>query len=834
MGILEAKKVGVNPQNVLEQAKRYSRGAFEGTGNWNGYRVPFLYSSNGEIIWHIDIRDEKNISRQISGFHTAEALEEMFTCGKAEAYNRLLNMPIDIDRLHYYQKDAIAATEGAMAEGKRQMLLAMATGTGKTFTTVAQIYRLLKSGAAKRVLFLVDRRVLAAQAVTTFNALTTPHNNKFTQEYDVFSQRFQKDDFEEDVKFDPKVLPNEYLTAPNSTHTFVYVSTIQRMCANLLGKDAVFSRGKGDTDIDDDADRLDIPIHAFDVVIADECHRGYTAKDTAIWRQVLEYFDAVTIGLTATPAAHTVAFFKDVVYRYTTEEAILGGYLVDYEAVKIKSEVRINGAFLREGEQVIRVDTETGRKIYDELEDERRFEATEIEQKITVTQSNELIIKAIKKFADEHERAYGRFPKTLIFADNDLPHTSHADQLVNICKEVFNRGDDFVVKITGSSNVDRPLQRIRQFRNRPVPRIVVTVDMLSTGVDIPALEFIVFLRPVKSRILWVQMLGRGTRLCDNIGPGVESKKTHFTIFDCFDGTLIEYFKNTTDFEVRLQQEPVPIEKIIRNIYDNIDRDYSTKVLIKRLRRIEKQMSGKARVEFSKYIPEGDIGRFAGSLQRNLQNDFASTMSILLNKAFQGLLINYERAKRPYIIAPETPDTVTTEVAIKTGQGFQKPEDYLSAFSRFVKENPEHIEAIRILLERPKDWSTRALNELQEKLNKSDFDLERLSTAHKHLYKKLADIISMIKHAAKNEPVLTAEERVNKALNRIQQGKLFTEEQLKWLEYIRHHLIANLTIDESDLRYAPAFEIHGGMSRAKKVFGENLTELLIEINEAVAA
>jgi type I restriction enzyme R subunit len=833
LGVIEAKKVGVGAYNALEQAKRYSQGAQEGEGNWHGYRVPFLYSTNGEQIYFLDIRSERNLSRQLANFHTAEALEAMFASDEKESSAWLQRTPIDeIERLRPYQKAAISGTERAMTNGKRQMLIAMATGTGKTFTTVAQIYRLLASGAARRILFLVDRRALAAQAVTAFNSFTTPKKNKFTQEYEVFSQRFRREDFEDESgrqPFDPKVLPEEYLTRPKSSHTFVYVSTIQRMCINLFGWENTFPSEGGDPDDESDAQRLDIPIHAFDVIIADECHRGYTAKEAALWRQVIEYFDAIKIGLTATPAAHTVAFFKDVVYRYTTEEAILDGFLVDYDAVKIKSDVRIKGAFLKEGEQVGLVDTETGRITYDTLEDEREYAAAEIEAKITAPDSNRKIIEEIKKFADAHEKEYGRFPKTLIFAVNDLPHTSHADQLVQTCREVFNQGEDFVVKITGNQNVDRPLKKIRQFRNRPLPKVVVTVDMLSTGVDIPSLEFIVFLRPVKSRILWVQMLGRGTRRCDEIG------KNHFTIFDCFDGSLIEYFKNTTDFSVQIQKEPVPLSEVIEHIYKNIDRDYYTKVLVRRLRRIEKEMGGEAREKFSAWIPDGDMGRFAAELPGLIRKDFTKTMGLLRNKDFQDLLINYPRPKRSFTIGYEVKDTVGSEVVIRRGKDYEKPEDYLSAFSRFVKENPEHIEAIGILLDRPKEWKTAALTELTDKLRRSNFAPNELEKAHKLVYKKLADIISMVKHAAREtEPVLTAEERVDRAIRKITAWKTFTDEQLKWLGYIKQHVITTLTIEEADFDMQPVFADRGGLSKAKKVFGTDLPVLISLLNERIAA
>ena len=216
----------------------------------------------------------------------------------------------------------------------------------------------------------------------------------------------------------------------------------------------------------------------------------------------------------------------------------------------------------------------------------------------------------------------------LIFAVNDLPHTSHADQLVRICREVFDQGDDFVQKITGNPNVDRPLQRIREFRNRPKPKVVVTVDMLSTGVDIPALEFIVFLRPVKSRILWEQMLGRGTRRCNDIN------KSKFVVFDCFDGTLFRYFKDASNFEIEEPRTtPLTIPEIIENIWQNIDRNYHIKILAKRLLRIDKDMSADAREEFSRWIEDGDIAKFANELPKRLRTNFDETMKLLRNQRF---------------------------------------------------------------------------------------------------------------------------------------------------------------------------------------------------------
>ncbi len=833
IAVVEAKKLTLGPQNVLVQAQRYSKGVEDSSFDFDGFRVPFIYSTNGEVFWFQDVRKPDSRSRRVSGFHTPGALREILEKDAEACYKWFKDNPNRHSRLRPYQIEANDAVEDAIYDGKRRMMLAMATGTGKTYTIVSQIYRFIKSGFAKRILFLVDRRALAAQAVNAFATFETEQGLKFKQTFEVYSQRFQREDFDEEDIFNPQVLPNSYLTDPQPGHAFVYVCTIQRMRVNLFGWQNSFESTDQDVDDESDAAKLDIPIHAFDVIIADECHRGYTAREISKWREVLEYFDAIRIGLTATPAAHTTAYFKEIVFRYEYERAVREGYLVDWDAVRIKSDVRINGIFLNEGETVGLIDTETGLESLDTLEDEREFDTSEIEQKVTSPDSNRKIVEEIAKHAQEHEKKYGRFPKTLIFAANDLTHTSHCDTLVDICRDVFGRGDAFVQKITGSPNVDRPLQRIREFRNRPNPGIAVTRDMLTTGVDIPALEFLVFLRPVKSRILWEQMLGRGTRRYDEIN------KTHFTAFDCFNGGLFEYFKDATVFE---PEPPVKATRtyaeIIEDVYQNRDRRYNAKCLVKRLQRINKELSGTAREKFARFIPDGDMGGFARDLPDRIEDDFVTVMKILRDPAFQDLLVNYPRPKRGFIVTYETQDEVSSEELLRYhGDEVWKPEDYLIAFSRFVKENPEQIEAIGILLERPADWNTEALSELRIKLARTQeqFSEDNLRKAHKLRYNKaLADIISMVKHAAdEDEMLLNAEERVNGAFERVTSGKSFTRNQMKWLERIRAHLIQNLTIDKADFDTLPIFLREGGWKAANSAFGSNLESFLQEFNWAVA-
>ena len=469
----------------------------------------------------------------------------------------------------------------------------------------------------------------------------------------------------------------------------------------------------------------------------------------------------------------------------------------------------------------------------DSLEDEREFSSQDVERKITSPDSNLKIIEEIARYAIAHEDKTGHFPKILIFAVNDIAHTSHADQLVTIARKVFERGDDFVQKITGSPSVDRPLEKIKRFRNRPKPAIVVTVDMLSTGVDIPALEFIVFLRPVKSRILWTQMLGRGTRKWPDIN------KAFFTIFDCFDGTLIEYFKGATDFEIEVEESgnSVTIVEIIDNIWNNVERDYNTRRLIKRLRRIAETMSVKARTDFSRFIPEGDIAKFAGELHNKLRVSFTATMEILRNKEFQQLLFNYDRAITPFYIAYGTKDYVTSEYLFSANNDdLLKPEEYLTAFSEFIHANKEKIEALSILFKNPRKWNTHALKEIRDELKKNSFDEINVRKAHEQSgHKALADIISMIKNADDAEhPLLTAEERVNNAIADLQAKHNFNQAQKEWLEYIREHLIVNLAIEKENFDLVPVLGRHGGLAKAKKIFGRELEEILEEINHKLAA
>jgi len=394
LAVVEAKKLGVGPQNVLKQAQRYAKGLSPSPFDFNGYHVPFIYSTNGKVIWFQDLRVPHSRSRQVAHFHTPDALLEMLTRDLNAAADWLQTYPTAHPILRPYQHEAINAIEAALLQGKREILVAMATGTGKTLTTIALLYRLMKSGFAQRVLFLVDRRALAAQAVTTFSRFQPELGLKFDKIYEVYSQQFRREDFE-DAKFDPKVLPHAYLTQPDPSHAFVYVSTIQRMMINLFGH----PEGTGwSTAEETDAGMLDIPIHAFDVIIADECHRGYTASETGKWRETLKHFDGIKIGLTATPAKHTVAYFGKPAYTYSYDWAVEEGYLLDYDPIEIRSQMAMQGTFLQPGEPVTLVDRETGEMRYDELEDERELPAAQLQREWTAIDHDRKVVQEVARY----------------------------------------------------------------------------------------------------------------------------------------------------------------------------------------------------------------------------------------------------------------------------------------------------------------------------------------------------------------------------------------------------------------------------------------------------
>ncbi|MDC0680281.1 DEAD/DEAH box helicase family protein [Sorangium atrum] len=606
LGIVEVKRLIKDPRDALVQAGRRAR-AIGTPFNFRGIYVPFLYAIGDEEIWFHDIRSTAERPRQLAEFHTPAALTEGLGHDLDAACAKLAATPNANEKLRPYQRQANAAVEKAIAAHTRRMLLTMAAGTGKTFTAVNQVYRLLTAGVVRRVLYLVDRRVRAKEVRQAFAAAGL---STFDEIYEVYGQSIRS-------------IPVSYLLAPDAAKSFVYVCTIQRMAQNLFRKDAVSDDDAEEAEADD-AEELNIPVHAFDLVVADECLRGYGSARQSLWQATLDYFDAIKLGLTATPPEYAQSRFGEIVFSYTRQEAVRDGFLVDCNLVVIRSGVKLDSALLEEGEDVELTEAEREQRRREPLENGRPYESAEFERLFTLSGANRNILEEIKNHALEHEARYGRFPKTLIFAVND----AHAEHLVRLARDVFSRGEDFAQKITGT--VDRPFQLIEQFRHLQVPAIAVTVDLLATGVDIPDLEFIVFLRPVRSRALFEQMLGCGTR------RGMKHPdKSHFVVFDCFGGTLFDAFLKTTDITIERPADPSrSIVAIIEDIWQDRERAYNVRCLVERLHRIDKEMSRDEREALAAYVPDGDLATLARELEQRIAQDFTGVMTLLRSATFQ--------------------------------------------------------------------------------------------------------------------------------------------------------------------------------------------------------
>ena len=620
------------------------------------------------------------------------------------------------------------------------------------------------------------------------------------------------------------------LMEPDRTNPFVFVRTIQGLTKVLGFSTGVDAAPDQVDEYEDEGEAHAIPpIAAFDLIIADECHRGYTSAETNAWRQTMNYLDGIKIGLTATPAPHTLALFRHKVFHYGLQQAIQEDHLVGYDEVHITSGILMRGVKAQEGEAVHWVDPETGQKSYDELEDDVEFEATDVERKVTAPDCTRKVVRELKKHLDLHATEFGRFPKTLIFATNDLPNTSHSDALVAECRSQFGQGDGFVQKITG--RVDAPLAQIRKFRNRPEPKVVVSVDMLSTGVDIPDLEFIVLLRQVKSRILWDQMLGRGTRKSPDLVP----KKTGFVVVDCFAGTLLESFREVSEFGDQAPKKPTrTFEQIIQAIADNENVPYNLKVLKKRFAGIDKRMTAKARQDFADFVDNGNMKAFGESLATRFEEDRDCLMAILQNPDFIRLLYVFERKKRTFMEALDAEDAVESKALIRGRDKAWAPADYIEEFSTWVRTHRSDVDAIAVLLDRPSDLSTAVLSELRAALRDTDqeFTVEKLRRAYRA---ELADIISLVKHAADQQaPLLSQEERVMRAMSVVGDHIHFTAPKQRWWDRIRQHLIENLVLEREDFEVVPILSRPGGYGPANRAFGGDLEKLIREINEKVAS
>jgi type I restriction enzyme, R subunit len=815
IGVVEAKKMGRDVISDIAQGKRYSKGAlldgqarFVG-GPWGEHRVPFLFSTNARPyldqlkeksgIWFLDTRSTTNHPRPLQGWYSPEELLGLFQQDVPGAQRKLAKERMDYLGLRDYQEKAIRKIEAALNQGRDRLLVAMATGTGKTRLAIGLIYRLITTGRFRRIVFVVDRNALGEQAGDKFKETRLEELKTFDQIFDL------KEVDESQIEATTKV---KIATVQALMHAIMYPSDIR-----------------------------DIPsVGQYDCIIVDEAHRGYTLdrelgeaellyRDQndylSKYRRVIEYFDAVKIGLTATPAPHTAEIFGKPVFTYTYREAVVDGWLVDHEPPhQLVTRLAKEGIKWKKGDTIPVYDPETKQITnIEDIPDEVKLEIDHFNKLVLTENFNRTVarelVKHINPDGDE---------KTLVFAAND----DHADTVVEKLKEAFEETgvpvtDDAIEKITGS--VDHPEDAIRRFKNERLPNIAVTVDLLTTGIDVPEICNLVFIRRVRSRILFEQMLGRATRRCDRI------RKDHFDIFDAV--AIYEALEPVSNMkavapETTLGQLLAELEDMAAdNAKPEVLRTQVEQLLTK-LRRISRRLDDEALAEWKTMSGGETLQHFIDSLNSAEPDECRKKLATKRNlMAF--LDENRSRAKKQLISTHE--DELRSHTR---GYGdARKPEDYLKSFGEFIINNLNKIPALAIVCRRPRELTRKALKELKLALDQAGFTEKNLQVAWNDWKneKIAADIISFIRRQALGDPLVSHEDRIRNAMTRIYGMRDWTAIQRQWLERIEKQLISQSVLDREDFDRG-AFANSGGFNRLNKIFQGNFQQVLDAINETL--
>ncbi|MFZ4566483.1 MAG: type I restriction-modification system endonuclease [Prochlorococcaceae cyanobacterium] len=814
---VEAKRAHKDVAGVLPQAQRYCRDfqpsegielSSEGWGPGGEYRIPFAFSSNGRPylrqlrtrsgIWFRDLRRSENLAGPLDGWYSPEGLQTLARQDVAQAQEQLRREGFSYGfPLRPYQRGAIEAAEAAIGAGQREILLAMATGTGKTKTCVALIYRLLKTGRFRRVLFLVDRSELGTQAADAFKETRMESLQSFADIYGI----------------------KELGEREPESDTRVQIATVQAMVQRLL------------LGSDDEKPTVD----TYDLIVVDECHRGYLLdrelserelgfRDfndyVSKYRRVLELFDAVKIGLTATPALHTVEIFGQPVFVYSYREAVVDGYLVDHEPpLLISTELSSEGIRWTAGAEVKTYDPRTAQIELFTTPDELRFEVEAFNRQVITEAFNRVVCEVLANELDPLSPQ-----KTLIFCATD----AHADLVVLLLKEAFRErydgvDDGAVAKITGAS--DKPKELIRRYKNEAFPNVAVTVDLLSTGVDVPSICNIVFLRRMNSRILYDQMRGRATRLCEAIG------KDSFRIFDAVG--IYNALQRFTQMQPVVVNPKVSFSQLISelNATEGADSELVREQLIAKLRRKQRHLSENAEAEFRQLTGEEP----ADFITRLQQLPMVEARRWLGTIAGLGQLLDakWEGPAQPQFLS-EHDDTLRS---IERGYGdATRPEDYLEGFTAFVRDPGNDLPALTTVLQRPWELTRKDLRELRLALDQRGYNEATLGTAWRETTNQdlAASIMGYIRQAALGDPLVPYEQRVEKALQRILASRAWTTPQRQWLQRIANQTKAITIVDREALDDdALLFRREGGgWLRLNKLFGGELEAVLHRFQEAV--
>jgi type I restriction enzyme R subunit len=816
IGMIEAKRRNKNVCAVIDQTERYSKGFTprEGAesvgGPWDKFRVPFVFATNGRSylkqieeesgIWFRDARKATNRRRALVDWYTPNGLLAMLDVDAAQAHEELKSRQIEFAfPLRPYQKRAIETIEKSLSEDRRTMLVAMATGTGKTKLAIALLYRLLETRRFRRICFVVDRTSLGEQAEGEFSTTRIVSARTFA---DIFGLKGLE-------------------TVTPESETKVHICTIQGLVKRVL-----YSENPADVP----------PVDQYDLVVVDECHRGYLldqelsdaelnfrSQDDYIskYRRVLEHFDAVKIGLTATPALHTVNIFGGPIFTYSYREAVIDGYLVDHEPpVLIRTTLSQSGILFMKDEQVETINTQTGEVSSIQMPDEVKFEVEEFNKKVLTPNFNQAVAEELTRHIDPTLPG-----KTLVFAVSD----KHADTVVEKLKDAFTTAygdidDAAIKKITGS--VDRVGKLIKQFRNDELPKIAVTVDLLTTGVDVPRIENLVFIRRVNSRILYEQMLGRATRLCDEIG------KETFRIFDAVD--LYSKLQNLTDMRPVVVTPNITVEQLfeeLSRVGDAHQQEVREQALVKLHRRLHK-LSEEATVRYRHASGETP----ADTLKRFEQGPASACAAWLKRKPDPkalGRILDCDPEDRGPTCLPisQHPDKV---IDVSRGYGnASKPEDFLTNFSAFIKGNINKIAALQVVVQRPRDLTREQLRALKLELDDQGFSVTSLRKAWSDAKNEdiAASVIGFIRQAALGDALIPYDIRVRNAMTRTLASRPWTDVQKRWLRRIEEQILRELVVDRASLDQDP-FANDGGFQRLNRVFGGQLETVLGDINEEI--
>jgi len=868
VGVIEAKRdeTGENITTVEEQTARYANATLK----WrkDSAPLPFLFEATGQIIRFTDGRDPAPRSRELFHFFKPEQLAE-WACQPDTLRRRLAERMPELPKrnLRDCQIQAVTGLENSLSLNKPRALIHMATGAGKTFTAITAAYRLLKFGGAKRILFLVDTRNLGKQAHQEFMAYTPPDDaRKFTELYNV--QRLASS------QIDP--------------HSQVVISTIQRMYSILSGE--AIDESAEDISLNEVRQtasqakqvlyNLGLPVETFDFIVIDECHRSIYN----LWKQVLDYFDAFLVGLTATPDKRTFGFFSEnIVAEYTYEQSVADGVNVGYDVYVIETEITQKGAELKAKEWVDHRDHQTRKKRWAETEEDLDYGGKELDRSVVNPNQIRKVIAAMKLAVETRIfPSRKETPKTLIFAKTD----SHADDIVNIVREVYGQGNAFCKKVTYRAEEDAD-SILSSFRNDYYPRIAVTVDMIATGTDVKPLEVLLFMRDVRSKGYYEQMKGRGVRSLGfddlrRVSNSADSAKTRFVLIDA-----VGVEKSLKTESRPLEKKPgIPLKDLLIGVAMGSRDDDTVLSLASRLIRLAKQLDDKAKARIAKQSGGLSVAELGKALVAALDPD-KITETALANAQAQGISraeddlteeeiakaraqrvaaacapfdkpelreeIESARRDREQIIDHVNLDQVT--LSDFSEQAEAQAHKAIQRFADYIARHQDEIQALSFFYQQP--YQRRALTfdmieALHEALSRPPLMLttERLWSAYARVQtaqvkgaaarRQLTDLVSLVRFAiGLDDELKPFKDHVDKRFqewifrHNAQRATAFTPEQTDWLRLMKDHIAASCCITREDFDYAE-FANNGGLQKVWAVFGKELDGVMDEMNEALVA